>query len=114
MIIDIKSIFIEQFTSMFEHVIWIVPVIFAVTLYAFVFRREVAYDLNLARREENRLGEKSLLIAIVILMATVAYLYIKEHFFLLSAILSVILTYFLYTFGVIDMIIAWWEDRHGR
>jgi hypothetical protein len=110
MIIDIKPILIEQF----EHAIWILPIVFAVALSTFVFRREVAYGLDLTRREENRLGEKSLLTIIAIFLATMVYLYTKEYFFLFSVLLSVALTYFLYAFGVIDMIIAWWEDKYGR
>lgn len=112
--IDLKSIFINQFTSMFEHIIWLIPIALSIAISLFVYRRELAYELNLTRREQNRLSEKSLLAIIIIIGITIAYLYIKEYFFLLAITLSVILTYFLYQVGILDLIIKWWEDRYGR
>jgi hypothetical protein len=80
-----------------------------VALYFFYFRYEVAYDLELTKRERNKLTEKSLLAIIIISGATIAYLYIKEYFFLLSVALSVILTYFLYLTGFFDMLVEKWR-----
>ena len=103
MIIDIKQIFIDAFTNLFENVLWLVPIAFIVALYLFYFRYEVAYDLELTKRERNKLTEKSFLTIIIIIGSTIAYLYIKEYFFLLSVVLFFILTYFLYLTGVLDL-----------
>jgi len=91
-----------------------VPIAFIVAIYLFLFRYEVAYDLELIKVEHNKLTEKSLLAIILIAGATMAYLYIKEYFLLLSVVISVILTYFLYLTGILDMLAERLEDRYGR
>ena len=114
MIIDVKSALTNSFIQFFDNIVWLVPIVLSIAVYLFVFRREVAYDLNLSYREQKNLGAKSFMAIIVITGATLFYLYVKEYFFLLSVALSVILTYFLYLTGIFDMIIEWWEDRYGR
>ncbi len=114
MILDVKSIIIEQFTHMFENYIGLIVIVFAVAIVAFTFRHTIAYDFDLTRREKNKFTEKTLLIPIVITVATVGYLYIKEQYFLLSLAISVILTYFLYLIGILDMIVEKLEGRYGR
>ncbi len=114
MIIDVKTALTNGFIQFFDNIVWLVPIALSVAIYLFVFRREVAYDLNLSYRERRKLGEKSLMAIIVIVGATLFYLYAKEYFLMLSIILSFILTYFLYLTGIFNMIIKWWEDRYGR
>jgi len=112
MTIDIQQIFINAFINLFENVLWLVPIAFIVAIYLFIFKYEVAYNLELTKRERNRLTEKLLLVIIVITGSTIAYLYIKEYFFLLSMALSFILTYyFLYLVGIFDMIVEKLESR---
>jgi len=105
MIIDFKSILIEQFTSMFENHLGLIAIVFAVAIVAFTFRHTIAYDLQLTKRERNKFTEKTILIPLLIVIATAGYLYIKQDFFLLSIVISVILTYFLYFVGILDMIV---------
>ena len=114
MTIDTKQIFIDTFTNLFESVLWLVPIAFIVAIYLFFFRYEVAYYLELSKREHNKLTEKLLLAITMITAATITYLYIKEYFFLLSLAVSFILTYFLYLVGIIDMIANKLEARYGR
>jgi len=114
MALDINQIFIDAFTKLFENVLFLIPIAFLVAIYLFFFRYEVAYDLELTKRERNKLMEKSLLAIIVIVGTTIAYLYIKEYFFLLSMALSFILIYFLYLVGILDMLAESLEDRYGR
>ena len=114
MTIDLESILIEQFTSMFENHLGLIAIIFAVAIVAFTFRHYIAFYLDLSKREENKLTEKTILIPIVILMVTAGYLYAKQHFFLLSIELSFILTYILYLTGIFDMIANKLEARYGK
>lgn len=109
MTIDLKSIMIEQFTRMFENHFGLIAIIFAVAIVGFTFRHYIAFYLDLSKREENKLIEKTILIPIVILVATAGYLYAKEYFFLLSIGLSFILTYFLYLTGIFDMLVEKWR-----
>jgi len=111
MIIDLKSIMIEQFTRMFENHLGLIAIIFAVAIVAFIFRHTIAYDLHLTKRERNKLTEKTIFIPIVILISTAGYLYTKQHFFLLSIELSFILTYILYMVGILDMVAEKLEGR---
>ncbi len=112
--IDIKSIIIDNLTKMFESNLGLVTIVFVVAIVAYLFRHDIAYDLDLTRREKNRFAEKTLLIPIVIGVATVAYLYVKEYYFLLFVVISVILTYILYWVGILDMIVEKLESRYGR
>lgn len=114
MTIDIKSIFIDTFTKMFGSNLWLIAIISAVVMVVFIFRHSIAYNLDLTKREKNKLTEKALLILIFIGVATIAYLYVKEYYFLLSLTISFILTYFLYQIGFLDMVIEKWEDKNGR
>jgi len=114
MVLDIKSIFIDAFTKIFESNLGLIAIVFVVAIVAYIFRHEISYDLDLTRREKNKLTEKTLLIPLVIGGATIAYLYIKEYFFLLSVVISFILTYFLYWIGFLDMVIEKWENRNDR
>ena len=114
MVFDIKPLLFEQFTKLYENFIWLIPLVFAVVLYLFFFRHEIAHDFLLTHREKNNLTEKSLMAIIFITGATIAYLYIKEYFFLLLLIISVILTYFLYLVGFFDMLVEKLEGRYGR
>jgi len=114
MVLDIKSIFIDAFIKLFENVIWVVPIALIIAIYLFFFRNEVAYDWELTRREKNKLTEKSFLGIVILISATIAYLYIKEYYFLLVIVLSFILTYFLYSVGIIDMIAEKIEGKYGR
>ena len=114
MSLDIHQILIDAFTNLFENIFWLLPIAFNVALYLFSFRDEVSYDLSLSKRERNKLTEKSLLAIIIIATATIAYLYIKGHFFILFIGLCVILTYFLYLVGFFDMIVEKVEDKYGR
>jgi len=114
MAIDLKSIMIEQFTGMFENHLGLIAIVFAVAIVAFIFRHDLAYDFDLTRREKNKFTEKTILIPLAITVATIGYLFVKEQYFLLSIIFSVMLTYFLYLFGIVDMIFEKLEDRYGR
>jgi len=114
MVIDLKSIMTEQFTRTFENHLGLIAIVFAVAIVAFTFRHTIAYDLQLTKRERNKFSEKTLLIPLFIMMATLGYLYIKEDFFLFYIIISFILTYFLYLLGVFDMIVEKLEGRYGR
>ena len=96
MTIDLKSILIEQLTLMFENHLGLIAIIFAVAIVAFIFRHTIAYDLQLTKRERNKFKENTILIPLFIVIAMAGYLYIKQDFFLLSLIISVTLTYFLY------------------
>ncbi len=111
--IDLKSILVEQFSNIFEHIIWAVPLVLVVAVYIFRYKDEIAYDFALTHRERNRLGEKSLMVIIVTIAAVVAYLYIKEHFFLLAIVLSGIVTYILHLLGILDMIVDKLEERYA-
>ena len=114
MVLDIKSILIDQFTKLYENVIWLLPAIFVVALYLFLFRYEIAEYFILTHREKNKLTEKSLLAIILVTGVTIAYLYFKGHYFLLTIIASAVLTYFMYLSGVIDMIMEKLEGRYGK
>jgi len=114
MTIDFKSILIEQFTRMFENHLGLIAIVFAVAIVAFIFRHTIAYDLQLTKRERNKFTEKTILIPLLIVIATAGYLYIKQDFFLLSIVISVILTYFLYFVGILDMIVEKLEGIYGR
>ena len=111
MIIDIKQIFIDAFIKLFENVLWLLPIAFFIAIYLFFFRKEIAYDLGLTKRERTKFTEKSFLAIAIISSSTIAYLYIKEYFFLLSIVLSGVLTYFLYRIGLFDLVI---EKLDGR
>ncbi len=114
MVIDIKPILIDQFTKLYENIIWLIPIVLGLALYFFFFRHDVSEELMLTRREKNRLTEKSLLAIILVTGASIAYLYIKGHYFLLAIIASAVLTYFLYLVEVIDMIVEKLEGRYGK
>ncbi len=114
MSLDIHQILIDAFANWFENILWILPIAFIVALYLFFFRDEVSYDLSLTKRERNKLTEKSLLAIIIITTATIAYLYIKGHFFILLIGLSVIMTYFFYLVVFFDMMVEKVEDKYGR
>ena len=114
MVLDLKPILIEQFTKLFENFIWLIPVAFAIAIYLFFFRYEISEEFMLTRREKNKLSEKSLMAIILITGATIAYLYIKEYYFLFALLISIVITYFLYFVGVIDMIVDKMEGRYGR
>jgi len=109
MTLDMKSIMIDTFTKMFEGNLGLVAIIFVVAIVAFIFRHDIAYDFDLTRREKNKFTEKTILIPLGITVSTIGYLYIKEQYFLLSVVLSVIVTYFLYLFGILDMIVEKWR-----
>ncbi len=111
MIIDLKSIFIEQLTAMFEKHLSLITIIFVVAAVAFIFRHYITFYLDLSRREENKLTEITLMPLMFIFIAGVGYLYIQEHYFLLTLGLSVILIYFLYAVGILDMIVEKMEGR---
>jgi len=113
MIIDFKSIFTKQYTHIFEHHLGLIAIVFAVAIIAFTFRYTIAYNLQLTKRKRNKFTEKIILILLFIIIATAGYLYIKQDFFILSIsiILSVILTYFLYLVGIVDMIVEKLEGR---
>lgn len=114
MVLDSKQIFIDAFLNLFEHILWLLPIVFIIVLYLFFFRNEIAYDWELTNRERNRLTEKTFVAIIVILGATITYLFVKEYFFLLAIVVSVILTYFLYLIGFVDMIIEKLENRNDK
>ena len=92
MVLDIKSIFIDAFIKLFDNIIWFVPIIIIIAMYMFFFRSEIAYNWDLTKREKNKLTEKSFLAIVIFTSATIAYLYIKEYFFLLSVALTFILS----------------------
>ena len=114
MVIDIKSIMIDNLTKMFESNLGLIAIIFVVAIVVYIFRHNIAYDFDLTRREKNKLTEKTILIPLGITAATIGYLFIKEQYFLLSVVLSVILTYFLYLVGIVDMIVEKLESKYGR
>ncbi|WP_200764027.1 hypothetical protein [Nitrosophilus alvini] len=112
--IDLKHIIIEQFISMFESHIGLIAITFSVAAVVFIFRYDIAFYFDLSKREQNKLTETTLLLLIFIVITSIGYLYIKQHYFLLSVGLSVILTYFLYAVGLLDMIVEKLEGRYGR
>lgn len=113
--IDIKTIISNVFIQMFESNIYIIAIVFVVAIASFIFRYEIESFFNLSQKETNKLIEKTLFVSIIIGMATILYLYTKEYYFLLSISISFILTYFLYQFGFLDMVIEKWEDANdGR
>ena len=114
MIIDFKSIFTKQYTHIFEHHLGLIAIVFVVAIIAFTFRYTIAYNLQLTKRERNKFTENTIIIPLFILIATAWYLYIKQDFFILSIILSVILTYFLYLVGILDMIVEKLEGGYGK
>ena len=114
MTIDLKSIMIEQFTGMFENHLGLIAIIFVVAIVAFTFRHAIAYNLDLTKREHNKFSEKTLLISILIVIGTMSYFYIKQQYFMLSLGISVILTYFLYLIGILDMLAERLENKYGR
>ena len=114
MTIDLTSILIEQFTRTFENHLGLIAIVFAVAIVAFIFRHTIAYDLQLTKRERNKFTEKIILVPLFIVIATAGYLYIKQDYFLLSIIISVILTYFLYFLGILGMIVEKLEGIYGR
>ena len=114
MIIDLKSIFIEQFTAMFEKHVGLITMVFIVAAVAFTFRHYITFYLDLSKREEDKLTELTLIPLMFIFTAGVGYLYIQKHYFLLAVGLSVISTYFLYLVGILDMIVEKLEGRYGR
>jgi len=105
MTIDLTSILIEQFTHTLENHLSLMAIVFVVAIISFIFRHTIAYDLQLTKRERNTFIEKTILILLFIVIATVGYLYIKQDFFLLSLIICVILTHFLYLIGIFDMLV---------
>ena len=111
MTIDLKSIFIEQFTRMFESHLGLIVIVFAIAIIAFVYRHYIAFYLDLSKREDNKLTEIILVPLLFIAIATIGYLYIKQDLLLLSIAISVILTYFLYMVGIFDMIVEKLEGR---
>ena len=104
MVFDIKPILIDQLTKFYESIIWLIPIAISISIYFLVFRREIAYDLNLSYREQRKLAAKSLIAIITVTGSTLFYLYVKECYFLVSIILSSILTYFLYLAGILDYV----------
>ena len=114
MSLDIKQIFVEAFIKLFENVLWLVPIAFIIAIYLFFFRIEIAHELELTNRGRNNLTEKLFLALATIITATLAYLYIKEQYFLLSLTISFIMTYFLYMIGILDMIVEKLEGKYGR
>ncbi len=109
MIIDLRFIFIEQFTSIFENHLGLIAIIFVVAAVAFTFRHYITFYLDLSRKRENKLTEITLIPLLFIFIAGIGYLYIKQHFFLLSVGLSAVLTYFLYLVGFFDMLVERWR-----
>ena len=94
--IDVQSIFLKVFVEQYaNHIAFIVAVVI------FIFRYEISYEFNLTNRERNKLTSNLLLFLVVISIATVGYLAVEEHIF----VLYFILTYFLYMFGVFDSIV---------
>ena len=114
MVLDLKPILIEQFTKLFENFIWLIPVAFAIAIYLFFLRHEIAEEFMLTHRKKNKLFKKSLMAIILITGVTIAYLYIKEYYFLLVLVIIIVVTYFLYLIGIIDMIVDKMEGRYGR
>lgn len=114
MTIDIKSIFIDTFLNMFENNIALILLAFVASIIAYIFRRNIAYEFDLTRREKSKLIEKTLLISILIGVSTNIFLYIKEYYFLLSVLVSTILTYTMYKVGIIDAIAEKLEGQYGR
>jgi len=114
MIIDLGFILIEQFTRMFKNQLGLIAIVFAVAIVAFTFRHTIAYDLQLTKRERNKFTEKTILFPLLIAIAMAGYLYIKQDFFLLSIITSVILIDFLYLVGIVDMIVEKLEGGYGK
>ncbi len=109
--IDIKTIMFNALTQMFESNLYIMAIVFVVSIASFIFRYEIGSLFNLSQKEINKLAEKTLFISTIIGIATIFYLYAKEYYFLLSISISVILTYFLYQIGFLDMVIEKWEGR---
>ena len=110
--IDIKSMLADTFIKLIDSNIGFVVLFFVISVLLFFFRHEIGFDFDLTRREKNRLSEKSLIGIIFLGGAVLVYLFVKEYFFLLSCVLSVILTYFLYLFGFIDRMIEKIEGRY--
>lgn len=114
MILDIKSIFFDSYTKIFEGNFDLIALIFALAVAVFVLRYDIGYHLNLTQKGENKLAEKSLLTMLIIGASTAFYFYVKEYYFLLLIIPSFILTYFLYQIGFFDIVIEKCEDKNGR
>lgn len=109
--INIKFIFLNAFSQIFENYFWIIVLVFIGAIVVYFFRHAIASELQLTRREKSRLTEKVLLISILIGFATIIYLYVKEYYFLLSVVMSFILTYFLYLIGLFDIVIEKLENK---
>lgn len=114
MALDIKSIIIDAFTKMFESNLGLIAIVFVVAIVAYFFRHDIAYDFDFNKREKNKFTAKALLIPIIIAVAAIGYLYIKEHYFLLSLILSIVSIYFLFWIGFLNMVVEKLEDLYGR
>lgn len=114
MTIDIKSIFIDTLTKMIDSNIALFALLFVVSITVYLFRHDIAYEFDLTRREKNKLTEKTLRVSILIGVSAIVFLYIKEYYFLLSVLVSIIFTYIMYKVGIIDTIAAKLEGRYGR
>lgn len=105
MIPDIRAIIINYFTKIFENNIWLIALILVLAIGVYILRHDIAFEFNLSKRAENKLAEKVFLAVIVPILATLIYLYVKEFYFVLFLILSILVVYFLYWIGLIDVCI---------
>lgn len=103
--IDIQTIMFKAFTEQYINNIGLIAIAFLVAGAIFVFRYEISYAFDLSGRERRKLTEKILLFLSAISIATVGYLIIEGHTFVLFCLLYFILTYFLYMVGFFDSIV---------
>lgn len=99
---DFGAIIINHFTKIFENNIWIIVLILVLATIVYILRHDIAFEFNLSKRTKNKLAGNTFLAIILSIVAILFYLYVKEFYFVLSMILSIFVTYFLYWIGLID------------
>ena len=102
MVPDFGAIIIDHFTKIFENNFWLIAFIPVLAIGVYILRHDIAFELNLSNRAENKLAKKIFLAIILPILLTLIYLYVKEFYFVLSLILSILVVYFLYLIGLID------------
>jgi len=103
--IDVQSIMADMISKMIDSNIGLVVVGLIIAIIIFSLRYDIGYDFDLNKRSKNRLAEKSILAILVLGAGAVFYLYNHQYYFILSLIISFILTYFLYVVGIVDMLV---------
>lgn len=108
MVIDLKSIMIDNFSRLYENYFALIVIASILGILIFVLRHDIEYHLDLTRRDKKKLIEKTLLFLSILGIATIGYLFIQGHFFILACIISIILIYPLYLLGFFDGIVEKW------